>query len=84
MRPLIPVGDASIDAPALTGLNPMDAVKSYVSQTEDICSVDELTGEVSDEGEEGTCTIRLTLTKTGYNDTVHDYSFDIGMTLGRI
>ena len=74
------IGDGSIPAPALVGVDPTDAAKSYASQTESICTVDESSGAVSEE-KEGTCIIRLTLSKSGYNDTVHDYSFDIGATL---
>ena len=79
--------DTSIDfakevanAPDLTGLSPTDVAKSYKSMDPNICFVDSL-GSVSGL-DNGTCIIRLVLSKTGYNERTHDYVFSVtGTTL---
>ena len=73
----VKVGYAPIAAPALTGLNPTDADKTYTSTTPTICTVNEA-GKVTGK-DPGDCTIRLTLSKTSYNDLSHDYAFSVTM-----
>ena len=75
----VKVGYAPAVAPNLTGLNPTDADKTYTSTTPTICTVNEA-GKVTGK-DPGDCTIRLTLSKTSYNDLSHDYAFSVTMDL---
>ena len=76
------LGDDSTtaSAPALSGLNPTDATKNYVSVNTAVCTVDSSTGLVT-EVEAGICEIDLTLSKDAtYNNNVHRYSFFVNIT----
>ena len=75
----VKVGYAPVEAPDLTGPNPTDAAKAYTSTTTSICTVGE-TGTVTALAP-GDCTIRLSLSKSGYNDSSHDYTFTVTMDL---
>ena len=63
----------------LTGLDPQDADRAYISADDDICTVDNSTGTVTgvDEGE---CRITLTLSKTGYNDKTIEYMLPVALS----
>ena len=67
-------------ASPLTGLNPVDADTYYISDDEDICTVDSETGAVTgvDEGE---CRVTLTLSKSGYNDKIIKYVTPVVISL---
>ena len=52
-----------------TGINPSGATKNYASTTGTVCSVLSNTGEVTGLNT-GSCTIRLTLSNTGYVNTI--------------
>ena len=67
----------SADAPALTGLSPADAEKDYTSLTGTICTVND-DGRVTGVAD-GSCRIRLTLSKDGYVDTPHTYTFNVAL-----
>ena len=73
----------TVEAPTVTGVLPANADKSYaVKGTDTVCSVNTATGEATVLGG-GTCTITLTLSRTGFTDKTHSYSFDIGkLTMG--
>ena len=70
------VGGNPTTAPALTGVNPTGATKSYASITGTVCSVLSNTGAVTGLNT-GSCTIRLTLSNTGYVNTTNDYTFTV-------
>ena len=76
----VSVGGGAVAAPTLTDLNPQDAEKSYASTNTRTCSVNESTGAVTGVNG-GSCTIRLTLSKSGYNDKTHDYNFTVLVNL---
>ena len=73
----------AVNAPTLTGLDPGDATKVYTSNTTHICTVNQDTGAVTGlQG--GTCGINLTLSKSGYNNNSHDYSFEVTGTFSSL
>ena len=77
--------DAIVDAPDLIGMSPSDAAKEYSSQTPSICTVDSDTGRVTAGSSDGTCTIRLTLSRDTYTDQNRDYTFQVGtLTMGEL
>ena len=70
------VGGAEVPAATLSGLNPQDASKNYLPLNQTICTVNTSTGVVTPVLP-GTCRVRLTLSKAGYNDKSHEYSLTI-------
>ena len=70
------VGGAEVPAPTLSGLNPQDVSKNYLPLNQTICTVNTSTGVVTPVLP-GTCRVRLTLSKAGYNDKSHEYSLTI-------
>ena len=72
----VTVGGGTVNAPGLTGLNPNDATKVYTSLTTTVCTVVQNSGTVTGLDDD-TCRIELTLSKTGYRDRTHEYSFTV-------
>ena len=73
----VTVGDPAADAPTLTGVTPTVGVsKMWESTTTSICRLDTSTGAVTGL-DDGTCTITLTLSKTGYDSTERIYTITV-------
>ena len=72
----VTVGGSAGTAPSLSGLVPQNATKSYTTTTGTLCDVNSSTGAVTGK-DDGTCTVRLALNKTGYTEKTHNYSVTI-------
>ena len=70
------MGGSAGTAPSLSGLVPQNATKSYTTTTGTLCDVNSSTGAVTGK-DDGTCTVRLALNKTGYTEKTHNYSVTI-------
>ena len=56
---------------------PSDATAVYTSSDEDVCSVDSASGVLT-LASHGSCTITLTVTRSGYDDVVKTFSLTVG------
>ena len=70
------VGGSDVAAATLSDLNPSSVSKAYQPLNQSVCTVNTSTGVVTPVLP-GTCRVRLTLSKAGYNDKSHEYSFTI-------
>ena len=71
----VTVGTSATAAPALVDPVPSDVTKEYASKTSSTCEVNNA-GAVTGL-DAGTCTIELTLSKTGFTDKTHEYSLTV-------
>ena len=76
----VTVGSGTSTAPTVGEIDPAGTAKSYTA-VDDLCSVTSPQGVVTGL-DDGTCTVRLTISKAGYTDLTHDY--DVGVNEGTL